>query len=60
MRRDLDKRPDQTHVEALLDAVVKAIPFVGYESSGTEEITDRLQRAFHQVAGMSWNNWKRD
>jgi len=55
-------RPRPHHREdtrALLDAVAKAIPFVGYESVGTEEIKKSLNDAFRQVAGVDWHEWQK-
>ncbi len=49
---------EQDDVRELLDAVAKAIPFVGYDSS-VEEIKKRLDDAFKQVAGMDWHEWRK-
>lgn len=61
---DPDERPrGQTvrggHVvDELLDAVAKAIPFIGYTAS-VEEIKDRLDEAFRKVAGVDWTDWRK-
>lgn len=62
-RFDPDYRQDkpgqeQDDVRKLLDAVAKAIPFVGYDS-GVEQIKNDLDAAFKQVAGMDWHEWRK-
>lgn len=44
-------------LERLLHAVVKVIPFIGYEAR-VENIKDELDDAFQEVTGMSWVAWK--
>ncbi|KKM66012.1 hypothetical protein LCGC14_1485460, partial [marine sediment metagenome] len=45
-------------VDELLDAIAKAIPFIGYTAS-VEKITDRLDYAFRKVAGVDWHDWRK-
>lgn len=45
-------------LERLLNAVAKAIPFIGYEA-WIPEIQDELDAAFREVTGKDWHEWKK-
>ena len=46
-------------VDELLDAIAKAIPFIGYTAS-VEEVQERLEKAFEGVAGVPWTEWRKN
>lgn len=49
-------RVDTEKVEALLNVMARAVPFIGY-GADVEQLKTDFETAFRNVAGMDWHEW---